>query len=117
MKPILICSLILIPAAPPLDSGLKPGQRPGPYAAIVCTGVLGSALPSLCHFTVIQRAGAINASLVTLIMPVTPILLGGVFLGERLSATDIAGALVIAAALIIIDGRPLDAVRRAARGF
>jgi hypothetical protein len=29
------------------------------------------------------------------------------FLGEQLSARDIAGALVIAAALIIIDGRVL----------
>jgi drug/metabolite transporter (DMT)-like permease len=37
----------------------------------------------------------------------TPILLGGVFLGEQLSARDIAGALVIAIALVIIDGRAL----------
>jgi drug/metabolite transporter (DMT)-like permease len=38
-------------------------------------------------------------------MPLTPILLGGIFLGEYLSPREIAGALVIAAALIIIDGR------------
>jgi len=85
--------------------------------AIVGMGVLGSALASLCHFTVLQRAGATNASLVTLIMPLTPIMLGGMFLGERLSARDIAGALVIAAALIIIDGRAFRALRRAARGL
>ena len=89
----------------------------GALAAIAAMGVLGSALPSLCHFTVLQRAGATNASLVTLIMPLTPILLGGVFLGERLSATDIAGALIVAAALLIIDGRPLWALRRAVRGL
>lgn len=75
--------------------------------AIVGMGVLGSALAALCHFTVLQRAGATNASLVTLIMPLTPILLGGVFLGEQLSGRDVAGALVIAAALVIIDGRVL----------
>src|SRR5262245_47609324 len=34
--------------------------------AILGMGVLGSALPALCHFTVLQRAGATNASLVTL---------------------------------------------------
>ena len=83
--------------------------------AIVGMGVFGSALPSLCHFTVLQRAGATNASLVTLIMPLTPIALGGIFLGERLGPTDIAGALIIAAALVIIDGRVLGAVRRAVR--
>ena len=70
-------------------------------------GVFGSALASLCHFTVLQRAGATNATLVTLIMPLTPIVLGGVFLGDRLSPRDMLGALVIAAALIIIDGRAL----------
>jgi drug/metabolite transporter (DMT)-like permease len=73
--------------------------------AIAAMGVFGSALAALCHFTVLRRAGAINASLVTLIMPLTPIVLGGVFLGDRLSHTDALGALVIATALIIIDGR------------
>jgi drug/metabolite transporter (DMT)-like permease len=92
---------------------------PGPVilAAIAAIGVLGSALASLCHFTVLQRAGATNASLVTLIMPLTPILLGGVFLGERLSPTDIAGALIVATALIIIDGRALGALLRVVRGL
>jgi len=75
--------------------------------AIVGMGVLGSAFAALCHFTVLQRAGATNASLVTLVMPLTPILLGGMFLGEQLSAHDIAGALVIAVALVVIDGRVL----------
>jgi drug/metabolite transporter (DMT)-like permease len=82
---------------------------PSPQAlgAIVGMGLFGSALASLCHFTVLQRAGATNALLVTLIMPLTPILLGGVFLGETLSPRDMTGALVIAAALIMIDGRML----------
>src|SRR5438477_12917293 len=37
-----ILVLMLLPVgvstAEPLVSGLKPGQRPGPYAAVVCTG-------------------------------------------------------------------------------
>jgi len=56
---------------------------------------------------VLQRAGATNAMLVTLIMPVTPIVLGGLFLGEQLTVREIVGALIIAAALLIIDGRVL----------
>jgi drug/metabolite transporter (DMT)-like permease len=94
----------------------RPWSLPMPSAATLAAvagmGILGSALASLCHFTVLQRAGATNATLVTLIMPLTPILLGGVFLGDRLAPREIAGALVIAAALIIIDGRML---RRAGR--
>jgi drug/metabolite transporter (DMT)-like permease len=109
---------VAVPLALVLD---RPWEQAAPsataLAAIAGMGVLGSALSSLCHFTVLQRAGATNASLVTLIMPLTPVVLGSVFLGERLSPTDIAGALIVAAALIIIDGRPLGALRRAVRGF
>lgn len=89
----------------------QPWTLPAPswnaLGAIVAMGLFGSALASLCHFTVLQRAGATNASLVTLIMPLTPIVLGGIFLGDRLTPRDMVGALVIAAALVIIDGRLL----------
>ena len=81
--------------------------------AILGMGLFGSALASLCHYTVLQRAGATNASLVTLIMPLTPILLGGMFLGERLTLREALGALVIGAALVIIDGRLLRRGRKA----
>lgn len=94
----------------------RPWTRPIPaleiIAAVVAMGVLASALASLCHFTVLQRAGATNALLVTLIMPLTPIVLGGLFLGDRLTPRDIAGALIIAAALIIIDGRIIRRLQR-----
>jgi drug/metabolite transporter (DMT)-like permease len=80
--------------------------------AIIATGVFGSGLAALCHFTVLQRAGATNAMLVTLIMPLTPILLGGIFLGERLTGREIVGAVIIAAALLIIDGRLLRLLPR-----
>jgi drug/metabolite transporter (DMT)-like permease len=114
----MVCAIfIAVPLALAFDQPWeKPVPSAGALAAILGMGVLGSALPSLCHFTLIQRAGTTNASLVTLVMPITPIMLGGVFLGERLSATDIAGALIVAVALLIIDGRVLDATRRIARG-
>jgi drug/metabolite transporter (DMT)-like permease len=106
---------IALPLAAAVD---QPWQLPLPslaaLGAILGMALMGSTLAPLCHFTVLQRAGATNASLVTLIMPLTPIALGGIFLGERLSARDIAGALIIAAALIIIDGRLIGRLRRLA---
>jgi drug/metabolite transporter (DMT)-like permease len=80
--------------------------------AIIATGVFGSGLAALCHFTVLRRAGATNAMLVTLIMPLTPIVLGRVFLGEHLTGREVLGALIIAAALLIIDGRLLRLLTR-----
>ena len=81
-------------------------------ACVIAIGVLGSGLASLCHFTVLQRAGATNAMLVTLIMPLTPILLGRVFIGEQLERREVVGAVIIAAALLIIDGRLLRTATR-----
>lgn len=81
-------------------------------AAVFGMGTLGMGLASLCHYTVLRRAGTTNALVVTLIMPLTPILLGGFFLGDRLSVTDMIGAGIIAAALLLIDGRILHALRR-----
>jgi drug/metabolite transporter (DMT)-like permease len=45
--------------------------------------------------------------LVTLLVPVTAILLGSLVLGEQISPREIAGALVIGSALLLIDGRVL----------
>jgi drug/metabolite transporter (DMT)-like permease len=81
--------------------------RPSAIGAILAMGIFGSALASLCHFTVLRRAGATNAMLVTLLLPVTPLILGSAFLGEIMSDRDMIGAAVIALALLIIDGRLL----------
>lgn len=98
----------------------QPWTGPAPswsaLGAIAGMGIFGSGLASLCHFTVLRRAGATNASLVTLIMPLTPIVLGGLFLGERLTAREVLGAMVIAAALLLIDGRVLQRARSWRRG-
>ena len=49
--------------------------------------------------------------LVTLLIPVTAILLGYLVLGERISPREIVGALVIGSALLI-DGRVIEFFRR-----
>jgi drug/metabolite transporter (DMT)-like permease len=61
----------------------------------------------LLYFSLIARAGATNASLVTLIVPVSAILLGALFLGERLELFEVAGMVLIAIGLLVIDGRVL----------
>ena len=48
--------------------------------------------------------------LVTLLIPVTAILLGYLVLGESVSLREMAGALVIGSALLLIDGRVLKLV-------
>jgi len=50
--------------------------------------------------------------LVTLLIPVTAILLGSLVLGEPIAAREIAGAIVIGSALLVIDGRIQNLRRR-----
>ncbi|WP_457852946.1 EamA family transporter, partial [Sinorhizobium medicae] len=74
--------------------------------------ILGLALVSTAYayilfFRIMAEAGATNTSLVTLLVPPSAILLGYLFLGETLQATDLAGMLLIAAGLVVLDGRIL----------
>ena len=73
--------------------------------------VFATALAYVIFFTILRRAGAANVMLVTLLVPFTATILGIVFLGEAVHATDLAGAARVAMALLIIDGRPFAALR------
>ncbi len=75
------------------------------WASMLVMGLAGSGLAPLCHFTVLHRAGPINAMLSSIVVPVTPIVLGVAFLGEHLGWRELTGGVVIALALMIIDGR------------
>jgi drug/metabolite transporter (DMT)-like permease len=72
---------------------------------------VSTALGYVLFFRILNRSGAVNVMLVTLLIPVTTILLGHFVLGEALTLREIAGALVIAASLLVIDGRVLRWVR------
>jgi drug/metabolite transporter (DMT)-like permease len=87
----------------------RPWRLPMPSLAIwlslIGLAALSTALAYIVFFRILARSGATNVMLVTLLIPVTAILLGWLVLGEPLAAREIAGALVIGSALIAIDGR------------
>jgi drug/metabolite transporter (DMT)-like permease len=74
-------------------------------------GFISTACAYLIFYPLIKRAGAANAVLVTLLVPVYAIILGAVFLDERLPAAAFIGMAVIFIGLGIIDGRPLAWLR------
>ena len=89
----------------------RPWQLPVPGAvtwlAVLGLAALSTALAYIVFFQILRRSGATNVMLVTLLVPVTAILLGSLVLGEHISAREIVGALVIGSALLLIDGRVL----------
>ncbi|MGB8399699.1 DMT family transporter [Bradyrhizobium sp.] len=94
----------------------RPWQLPVPGAAtwlaVIGLAAFSTALAYIVFFQILRRSGATNVMLVTLLIPVTAILLGYLVLGERISPREIVGALVIGSALLVIDGRVLKFIQR-----
>lgn len=75
------------------------------WTAVFALALLSTAFAYILYFNLVASAGATNASLVTLIVPVSAILLGVTFLGERLELYEMGGMALIALGLFTIDGR------------
>ena len=80
------------------------------WAALAGLALLSTALAYIIFFRLLATAGATNTSLVTMLIPVSALLLGILFLGEHLSTGQVGGMVLIAAGLIALDGRALPAV-------
>ena len=87
----------------------QPWTLPAPGAdaiwAIVAISVFSTTAGYLIYYRLLASAGAMNASLVTFLVPVSAILCGVLLLGETLALQHIAGMLTIFAGLALIDGR------------
>ena len=80
------------------------------WMSILGLAVISTALAYILYFDIIGKAGATNASLVTLIIPLFALLLGTALLGERLEARETAGMVLIGLGLLLFDGRILRLV-------
>jgi len=81
------------------------------WAAVAGTALLSTALGYVIYFRILAIAGATNLLLVTLLIPVSALLLGSLVLGEAISVSQVAGMALIFAGLAIIDGRLIALVR------
>lgn len=75
------------------------------WAAIIGLSIFSTAMAYVLYFKLLASAGATNILLVTLLIPVSAILLGWLILNESLQPIHFLGMALIATALIAIDGR------------
>jgi drug/metabolite transporter (DMT)-like permease len=103
----LTCStLMLAPLAAVFDEfWLLPVPSLWAVLAVLGLSVVSTALAFIVFFRIAATAGPSNVMLVTLLIPITATTLGVLVLGEALTPNQVAGALVIASGLIVIDGR------------
>ncbi len=75
------------------------------WGAMLGLALLSTAVAYQIYFRILASAGATNLLLVTFLIPVSALLLGMVFLGERPDWTAFAGMALIFAGLAAVDGR------------
>lgn len=99
-------TLIMVPVSLLVEAPWTlPIPTPEVIAAVAALALASSAFGYLLYFAVLKSAGATNASLVTYLVPVSAILLGTVFLGERLGPAHYAGMVLIIAGVALAQGR------------
>jgi drug/metabolite transporter (DMT)-like permease len=74
-------------------------------ASVLGIAAFSTALAFIAYFRILAGAGATNVLLVTLLTPATAVVLGAVFLHERLAPRQFIGFAIIALGLAFIDGR------------
>ncbi len=106
-------TLLILPLALAIERPWTLAPDTEAMAAVVGLAILSTALAYLIYFRVLAVAGATNLMLVTFLVPVSAILLGTLFLGERLDWTAVAGMGLIFAGLAAVDGRVIAWLRPA----
>lgn len=101
-------SLVMIPLAFlfgfPQGYFIPSGDVLGAILGIAC---LCTVLAYILYFRILQTSGATNLMLVTFLIPLSAIALGGLFLEERLNVQQMLGMGLILFGLLIMDGRML----------
>ncbi|MEH6652402.1 MAG: DMT family transporter [Motiliproteus sp.] len=113
LNPIVIAAgqvtastVILLPMAMLVDGPIDvTAVSLASWGAMVGLAVLSTAIAYVLYFKLLESAGATNLLLVTLLVPVSAILLGAIWLDETLQPVHFIGIVLIALGLSAIDGR------------
>lgn len=110
---LTMSTLLMLPVAGLVD---RPWTLPVPsvhvIGAVLALAVVCTGLAYVLFFRILKVAGATNVSLVTMLVPVSAMLIAVPALGERLEPLTLLGFAVILAGLMVLDGRPARALRR-----
>lgn len=106
---LLATTIMMVPIISAVD---RPWTLPMPslpvIASVLALAIISTALAYVIFFRILASAGAVNVALVTLLVPVSAILLGTLVLGEELALRHYVGMGLIGIGLLAIDGRIRD---------
>ena len=91
---LILASFTLLPLYL-IDGIAQDEYRLGPVLSMIALGIFGSGFAYLWNFKVMQIAGSAIASSVTYLTPVVAVVVGIIFLGEKITWNEPVGALVV----------------------
>lgn len=106
-----ISSVVLLPIILLSGNELIPQASKQSMIAILGLSIFSTSLAYLIFYKLIENIGS-NVMLVTLLMPVSAILLSIIILNETINTTQIIGLILILTGLILVDGRALNFFKR-----
>ena len=75
------------------------------WIALLFLGVLGSGLAFVLSYYLLHEIGPTRTSMVTYLFPIGGVILGVIFLGEKLSWQLLAGSVLVIASLAVVNWR------------
>lgn len=102
---LISSTLTLIPIVFLIDQPWQMSASLSAIWAILGLALLSTVFAYQIYFTLLASAGSTNLLLVTLLIPVSAIILASLFRGEAVSRLTLIGMLLISAGLVAIDGR------------
>lgn len=105
-------TLVMLPLATLIEGPISLALQPATLAAIAYYSIIATAGAYLLYYRILAMSGSGNLMLVTLLVAPVAILAGSFLLGETLASNAYAGFVLLAAGLVILDGRLLKGLRR-----
>ncbi|HWS74873.1 MAG TPA: DMT family transporter, partial [Quisquiliibacterium sp.] len=97
-------ALVLLPVALLVEQPWRLRPAPGTGGWLLLMVVFGTILPAALNYLLVQRVGATRASVAMFLMPMIAVLVGSLFMGERLQATAFVGMALILAGSVLVNG-------------
>jgi drug/metabolite transporter (DMT)-like permease len=103
--PLLGADLLLWGLVPLVEAPLTLPRLPITWIALAWLGILGVALAFYLYFYLLHSVGPTRTTVVTYVFPLVGVILGVIFLQERLDWNLVVGATLIMGSIVWINRR------------
>jgi drug/metabolite transporter (DMT)-like permease len=104
--PLITATIFMWMLGPFLETPFKIPALPITWVAALWLGVLGSGIAMILNYYLLHEIGPTRTTLVTYVFPPGGVILGVIFLNEKLSWQLFAGAALIIASLVVVNWKP-----------